>query len=76
VSLKYGPVVAVACCILHNFLIDSREVGRDDELDDNLIDNAKERSLLMPTMSEKKSESRAKIQRNLLFEEWKKNQHI
>ena len=33
-DLKDALTIVTACCILHNFCIRTRDVGRDDEIDD------------------------------------------
>jgi hypothetical protein len=30
-SLEYAPTVIIACCILHNFLIEEEDIGGDDQ---------------------------------------------
>jgi hypothetical protein len=32
-NLKYAPTLITTCCILHNFCIGTRDVGKDDEVD-------------------------------------------
>ena len=36
-SLEYAPIVIIACCILHNFLIEKGDIGGDDQTKNQIL---------------------------------------
>ena len=67
-NLKYAPTIVTACCILHNFMID--EGGTSEiEIMDNELNSAWPFNLDY-SREERRSQTIAKEQREILFQNW------
>ena len=72
--MKYAPTFITACCLLHNFCIGTRNVGKNDEIDNKPNSEHLEKIVLI--LSEIKSKNRAKIQKEALFQEWIRKHYV
>ena len=64
--MKYVPTLITACCILHNFCIGTRDMGKDDELDNEPDSEHPEKIIL--TLSENKNKIELKSKERHYFE--------
>jgi hypothetical protein len=72
-GLQYAPTVIIACCILHNFLIEEGDIGGDDE--DKESNSKAPLKFEYISKDERRSENIAKQQRNTLFNKWVKEKY-
>jgi hypothetical protein len=72
-SLEYAPTVIIACCILHNFLIEEGDIGGDDQ-DKESISKAPLKFEYI-SEDERRLENIAKQQRDTIFNKWVKEKY-
>jgi hypothetical protein len=72
-GLQYAPTVIIACCILHNFLIEEGDIGGDDQ-DKESISKAPLKFEYI-SEDERRLENIAKQQRDTIFNKWVKEKY-
>jgi hypothetical protein len=71
-GLEYAPIIIIACCILHNFLIEEGDIGGDDQDKSNSKAPSKFEYI---SKDERRSKNIAKQQRDTIFNKWVKEKY-
>ena len=72
-DLKYAPTIVTTCCILHNFMIDEGGSSEIEIMDNEL--NSSWPFNLDYSREERRSETIAKEQREILFQNWMRSKY-